>query len=406
VYGSATSFTNVTFSANSAGNLGGAVFEPADAVFTNVTFVGNRATNNGGAIYNSMGSPAVSRSILFGNTPDQVMEEPADPHATITDSIVQGGCPANVTCTGLSTADPLLGPLADNGGPTRTRALGATSPAIDAAAVCGGITSDQRGVARPVDGNKDGTKKCDYGAFEYVPPAPTVGFGSAKSSGSESVTAVSIPVKLSTTATGPVTVKYKITNGTAKSPSDYAAGTGTLTLPALSTTKDLTFAVINDRFDERNETVVITLSAPTGAALARATHTYTIIDDDPRVACRGRLATIIGTAGNDILTGTNGSDVIAGLGGNDTIDGAGGDDIICGNAGDDTLKGGKGNDVLVAAGGNDRLEGGDGADQAFGGRGKDKLSGGPGPGDYCDGGPGAGDVLLPAHGCESTSGIP
>ena len=61
----------------------------------------------------------------------------------------------------IPVADPLLGPLADNGGPTLTQALLPGSPAIDAAnnAVC--PATDQRGVARDA--------ACDVGAFELVP---------------------------------------------------------------------------------------------------------------------------------------------------------------------------------------------------------------------------------------------
>jgi hypothetical protein len=55
--------------------------------------------------------------------------------------------------------DALLGPLADNGGPTETQALLPGSPAIDTAdnAVC--PATDQRGVPR------DAT--CDVGAYEF-----------------------------------------------------------------------------------------------------------------------------------------------------------------------------------------------------------------------------------------------
>ena len=80
-----------------------------------------------------------------------------------------GGCPATMTW-----ADPLLLPLADNGGPTQTMAPGAGSPAIDGAidATCaapvgpplfgaGGV--DQRGVTRPQGPH------CDIGAYELVP---------------------------------------------------------------------------------------------------------------------------------------------------------------------------------------------------------------------------------------------
>ena len=59
--------------------------------------------------------------------------------------------------------DPLLGPLADNGGPTSTRALPAGSPAIDAADAASCPATDQRGVTRPQGA------ECDVGAFELTP---------------------------------------------------------------------------------------------------------------------------------------------------------------------------------------------------------------------------------------------
>lgn len=69
--------------------------------------------------------------------------------------------------TDLIGVDPLLGPLADNGGPTATMALLPGSPAINggnpAAPGSGGDTceaDDQRGVARPIGA------RCDIGAFE------------------------------------------------------------------------------------------------------------------------------------------------------------------------------------------------------------------------------------------------
>jgi hypothetical protein len=57
-------------------------------------------------------------------------------------------------------ANPLLAPLADNGGPTKTHALGESSPAIDAGTLCSEST-DQRYVTR----NQGRT--CDIGAFEF-----------------------------------------------------------------------------------------------------------------------------------------------------------------------------------------------------------------------------------------------
>ncbi len=80
----------------------------------------------------------------------------------------------------LPGTDPLLGPLADNGGPTLTHALLESSPAIDAILAgvngCGaGVTTDQRGVSRPQAGQPGGTLKCDIGAYERAPESGTVG---------------------------------------------------------------------------------------------------------------------------------------------------------------------------------------------------------------------------------------
>jgi hypothetical protein len=62
--------------------------------------------------------------------------------------------------------DPKLGALADNGGPLFTHALLDDSDAIDAGGAAGCPTTDARGFDRPIDGDSDGTAKCDIGAFE------------------------------------------------------------------------------------------------------------------------------------------------------------------------------------------------------------------------------------------------
>ena len=65
------------------------------------------------------------------------------------------------------------------------------------------------------------------------------------------------------------------------------------------------------------------------------------------------MATITGTAGNDVLQGTTSNDVISGLAGNDVIRGAGGVD---------TLLGGTGDDNFYSSNSNETIDGGDGFD--------------------------------------------
>ena len=56
--------------------------------------------------------------------------------------------------------EPLLGALADNGGPTLTHALLTGSPAIDAGNDAACPATDQRGVTRPQGAH------CDIGSYE------------------------------------------------------------------------------------------------------------------------------------------------------------------------------------------------------------------------------------------------
>jgi len=82
---------------------------------------------------------------------------------TITDSIVQGGCPGSSTCTNVIDSDPLLGSLQDNDGPTYTMALGSGSPALNAGGVNAACAAeDQRGVPRSQGAG------CDIGAYEAI----------------------------------------------------------------------------------------------------------------------------------------------------------------------------------------------------------------------------------------------
>jgi len=169
---------NSTLSQNTAKNGGGLCngspsgFSGEALSMTNSTVVSNIATGSGGGFYNrDSAAVTLDNTILWGNTAPtgpQIYNNSTN-RPTISDSDIEG---SGGSGTGWNTmlgadggdnldADPLLGPLADNGGPTPTQALLVGSPAIDKAdaVTCPGI--DQRGVPRPLG---DG---CDIGAFEY-----------------------------------------------------------------------------------------------------------------------------------------------------------------------------------------------------------------------------------------------
>lgn len=167
--GGAVRLTNVTVS----GNEGIAVhaISGADVEMTHVTV----ADNTFGLIADGQASVGLRNTILSAN------------HSA--DCLVQGGNvggDGNVvgeTCLTWPTGYNFIGvpaklaALAYNGGLTWTHALLPGSPALDAALAEYCTAADQRGVARPVDGDQDGAAACDIGAYEHVPPGRQRGAG-------------------------------------------------------------------------------------------------------------------------------------------------------------------------------------------------------------------------------------
>lgn len=178
---------NVTLSGNRANGNGGAVYYRADssALLGNVTIASNIADANangngsGGGIYSTGDGTGndldLENSILAGNTGNAGPDCGGYINSGVGHNLIQT-VGADCTLGGVTTGNiigqnPLLAALANNGGPTPTRALLTGSPAIDAGAPgtsC--ATTDQRGVAR-FDGNYDGIVRCDMGAYEFNQPA-------------------------------------------------------------------------------------------------------------------------------------------------------------------------------------------------------------------------------------------
>ncbi len=168
--------------------LGNYFYYPTVSI-NNSTVAGNRAVQGtGGGLFAYYSYLDIANSIVSGNTGDSDPDDIRwrgnyDVTFDLNHSLVT--TTAGLSYTGgnnVTGVDPLLGPLADNGGPTQTHALLAGSPAIDAgdpAAMPGdGVTPDfdQRGApsARVVDGDGDMMARIDIGAFELQSVGPTV----------------------------------------------------------------------------------------------------------------------------------------------------------------------------------------------------------------------------------------
>ena len=138
----------------------------------NVTIYGNSATNNGGNVENLASGDYLSfaNSIVAGGSATNGTD--IDNNGTIASqdyNIVQtavNGNPMSGTTTHNLMLDPMLLPLAANGGPTQTYADQTSGPGYDyiPLPVCTGlgITKDQRGQVRG-DNNDN---RCDVGAYE------------------------------------------------------------------------------------------------------------------------------------------------------------------------------------------------------------------------------------------------
>jgi len=110
---------------------------------------------------------------------------------------------------------------------------------------------------------------------------PAASFSPGSYSVSEGAANVTLTVTLSYASVQAVTVHYATSNGTATAGSDYTATSGTLTFAVGEVTKTFAVQVSNDTLDELDETVTVTLSAPTNASLGTPNPTaITILDND------------------------------------------------------------------------------------------------------------------------------
>ncbi len=174
---------NTTISANSGSFQGGGIFFDVGNVNTvvtvsNVTIATNAAQTGGGIYRAGVGTLAARNTIISGNGASASNPNCFGATVSLGYNLVFGGDTCGFTAGGqnpdiVNTGDPRLGPLQDNGGSTATHALGTFSAALDRgnplAPGSGGnacIALDQRGLARTLDGDANGTSRCDVGAAE------------------------------------------------------------------------------------------------------------------------------------------------------------------------------------------------------------------------------------------------
>lgn len=194
---------NTSISGNFARNGGGIATEASEMELLNVTLANNSASNRGGGAWNPDGTMRDDPFVTLSNTiaADNAAPDGNDlfgDYDSAGYNLVETTTAPNILndATNILGTDPLLGPPADNGGPTFTHALLPGSPAIDAGQ--SSVAVDQRGFGRPVGAD-------DIGAFEFgaTPLVENPEVASAKTGDAETVASIGLatPNPFSATST-------------------------------------------------------------------------------------------------------------------------------------------------------------------------------------------------------------
>ena len=374
--------------------VGGGLLNTGSARIDNSTFSANQAEINGGGIYVDLGSLDLLHVTLADNFVDQPQPVSgtggSPPGGGLVDfgdtsdyqaTLFANNTPAN--CEGSASAlnsegqnleadteldatcfldhpddfgvvpDALLGPLADNGGPTLTHLPGSNSPAVDRIGGECALSDDQRSQTRPQGGG------CEVGAVE-------MGGGGGPGPGPTPT-----PVPTGSPSPTPSPTPEPECPGYEGDPRNDVIGTPDADVLDGTSSDDIICGFEGDDILRGFFGNDLLLAGP---------------DDDRTFGGPGDDR-IRNSTGNDDSLGGDGDDEVRGGRGEDDIDGGFGNDLLRGYENDDSVSGGPGNDRVLGFPGDDDLDGGDGNDTVKGGLGSDNLDGGPNN-DNCHGGKG------------------
>jgi len=368
-----------TIDDNQASAVGGGIYYddgvlPGDPLVIFETTISNNTAPAGGGVFADIRSPAgveVTNSTVSGNTGSGIQTSLTTP-ITLDSSTVVDNAPGNIvmavgglltttqsvialadgasdcmvslatslgynfsgdgTCgLGLGAGDvsfggdPVLGPLADNGGPTQTHEPASGSPLLSMVpAVSCSQPEDQRGQTRP------GGTGCEPGSVE-------VGISLALPDGLTTLPGypdvVDVLGALPPDIFDPAALRILVPASGGDAEADTRLG-------VIRYTADLDFEGM-----DRLEYEICRAADSTNCEQAVLSIEVTLGVAD---AC-----TIVGTNKSEVIIGTRGDDVICALGGNDVVFGRGGNDLIIGGNGWDLLYGGRGFDTLIGGNGFD-----------------------------------------------------
>ncbi|MDJ0962218.1 MAG: carboxypeptidase regulatory-like domain-containing protein, partial [Acidimicrobiia bacterium] len=225
----------------------------------------------------------------------------------------------------------------------------AGSPMVDAGRSVAAVGDALFGAKRKADGDGDGTKVVDIGAFEFGSDLGWI-------TGTVTLDAVGVPIE------GACATAYKAGGAVKGSAATDVDGSYVMGLPPGSYELEFTDCgtgnYLVEWYDDASSQATATpIGVPAGDVV-----TGIDVELTTTLTCNGLSPTILGSETDDTLVGTSGDDVVIALGGDDEVDTKGGDDVVCAGDGDDTITGGGGDDVLEGGPGKDVFISGSGAD--------------------------------------------
>ncbi len=177
--GGVATIRNSTIANNQSSDFGGGIYNVGTAVTIDHSTIAINSSERGGGIWSDFDNTVSLRNTIAARNTSDIPTSGPDLHGQfassgynlIGDTTAAGG----FVETDILDVDPILGPLADNGGPTLTMALLPGSPAIDAGDNTDAPEWDQRGPGFPRIVNDT----INIGAFEVqaspIPPSARPG---------------------------------------------------------------------------------------------------------------------------------------------------------------------------------------------------------------------------------------
>ncbi len=180
---------NSTLTGNETNHSGGGLLADSQYGYgVTLDSAGNSIVNNdaasGGGLFTHEADTMLAQTLVSGNTDDVMTGHnwSAVDGTSLLDAdnlfghqnlsglvgVVPGA--SDLVPSQLNVSNVVSTTLADLGGPTMTLALPPNSPALDAVSGTCLLSTDQRDMSRPVDGDFDGSAECDIGAVEAVIP--------------------------------------------------------------------------------------------------------------------------------------------------------------------------------------------------------------------------------------------